>query len=34
VWDPYVLAVTIVAVVLTLYSGIEYFITTRHRVVT
>jgi CDP-diacylglycerol--glycerol-3-phosphate 3-phosphatidyltransferase len=33
-WDPIVLAVTIVAVVLTLYSGIEYFVTTRHRVVT
>ena len=31
-WDPVVLAVTIVAVVLTLYSGIEYFFTTRHRV--
>ena len=31
-WDPAVLGVTIVAVVLTLYSGIEYFITTRHRV--
>ena len=31
-WDPVVLAVTIVAVVLTLYSGVEYFFTTRHRV--
>jgi CDP-diacylglycerol--glycerol-3-phosphate 3-phosphatidyltransferase len=31
-WNPVVLAVTIVAVVLTLYSGIEYFLTTRHRV--
>jgi CDP-diacylglycerol--glycerol-3-phosphate 3-phosphatidyltransferase len=31
-WDPVVLGVTIVAVVLTLYSGIEYFFTTRHRV--
>jgi hypothetical protein len=27
-----VLAITIVAVVLTVYSGVEYFITTRHRV--
>jgi CDP-diacylglycerol--glycerol-3-phosphate 3-phosphatidyltransferase len=33
-WDPVVLAVTIVAVALTLYSGIEYFITTRHRMMT
>jgi len=31
-WDPLVLAITIVAVVLTVYSGVEYFITTRHRV--
>jgi CDP-diacylglycerol--glycerol-3-phosphate 3-phosphatidyltransferase len=31
-WDQVVLAVTIVAVVLTLYSGVEYFLTTRHRV--
>ena len=31
-WDPLVLAVTVVAVVLTLYSGIEYFVTSRHRV--
>jgi CDP-diacylglycerol--glycerol-3-phosphate 3-phosphatidyltransferase len=31
-WDPIVLGVTIIAVVLTLYSGIEYFFTTRHRV--
>ena len=29
---PLVLAVTIVAVVLTVYSGVEYFVTTRHRV--
>ena len=33
-WDPVVLGVTIVAVALTLYSGIEYFFTSRHRVVT
>jgi uncharacterized protein (DUF2062 family) len=32
VWNPLVLAVTIAAVALTLYSGIEYFFTTRHRV--
>jgi CDP-diacylglycerol---glycerol-3-phosphate 3-phosphatidyltransferase len=31
-WDDVVLAVTIVAVVLTVYSGLEYFLTTRHRV--
>jgi CDP-diacylglycerol---glycerol-3-phosphate 3-phosphatidyltransferase len=31
-WDPGVLVVTVLAVVLTLYSGIEYFFTTRHRV--
>jgi phosphatidylglycerophosphate synthase len=31
-WDGVVLAVTIVAVVLTVYSGLEYFLTTRHRV--
>jgi len=31
-WDPVVLRVTILAVALTLYSGIEYFVTTRHRV--
>jgi len=31
-WDPVVLALTIVAVVLTVYSGVEYFLTTRHRV--
>jgi len=30
-WDPIVLAITILAVVLTVYSGVEYFITTRHR---
>jgi CDP-diacylglycerol--glycerol-3-phosphate 3-phosphatidyltransferase len=33
-WDTLVLAVTVVAVVLTVYSGLEYFLTTRHRVVT
>jgi CDP-diacylglycerol--glycerol-3-phosphate 3-phosphatidyltransferase len=33
-WDPVVLVVTIAAVVLTLYSGFEYFFTSRHRVVT
>ncbi len=33
-WDDAVLTVTIVAVVLTVYSGVEYFVTTRHRVVT
>ena len=33
-WDSLVLAVTVLAVVLTLYSGVEYFITTRHRVAT
>ena len=32
-WDPVVLVVTIVAVALTLFSGFEYFFTTRHRVV-
>lgn len=31
-WDATVLGVTIAAVVLTLYSGAEYFLTTRHRV--
>lgn len=31
-WDPLVMALTIVAVVLTVYSGVEYFLTTRHRV--
>lgn len=33
-WDTFVLAVTVVAVVLTVYSGLEYFLTTRHRVAT
>jgi CDP-diacylglycerol--glycerol-3-phosphate 3-phosphatidyltransferase len=33
-WDQVVLAVTVLAVVLTVYSGAEYFITTRHRVAT
>jgi CDP-diacylglycerol--glycerol-3-phosphate 3-phosphatidyltransferase len=33
-WDTVVLAVTVVAVVLTVYSGLEYFLTTRHRVAT
>jgi CDP-diacylglycerol--glycerol-3-phosphate 3-phosphatidyltransferase len=33
-WDDVVLAVTIVAVILTVYSGLEYFLTTRHRVAT
>jgi CDP-diacylglycerol--glycerol-3-phosphate 3-phosphatidyltransferase len=33
-WDPVVLGVTILAVALTIYSGIEYFVTTRHRVAT
>ena len=31
-WDPLVLGLTIVAVALTVYSGVEYFLTTRHRV--
>lgn len=31
-WDPLVLGVTVLAVVLTVYSGAEYFMTTRHRV--
>ncbi|MEP6757729.1 MAG: CDP-diacylglycerol--glycerol-3-phosphate 3-phosphatidyltransferase [Actinomycetota bacterium] len=31
-WDPLVLGLTGVAVVLTVYSGVEYFLTTRHRV--
>ena len=31
-WDPLVLAITIVAVGLTVYSGVEYFFTTRHRI--
>lgn len=33
-WDPIVLGVTVLAVVLTIYSGVEYFVTTRHRVTT
>lgn len=33
-WDSLVMALTIVAVVLTVYSGVEYFLTTRHRVAT
>jgi CDP-diacylglycerol---glycerol-3-phosphate 3-phosphatidyltransferase len=33
-WDGIVLAVTVVAVVLTVYSGLEYFLTTRHQVAT
>jgi CDP-diacylglycerol--glycerol-3-phosphate 3-phosphatidyltransferase len=33
-WDAAVLVVTIVAVALTVYSGLEYFFTTRHRVTT
>jgi CDP-diacylglycerol---glycerol-3-phosphate 3-phosphatidyltransferase len=33
-WDGIVLAVTVVAVVLTVYSGVEYFLTTRHQVAT
>jgi CDP-diacylglycerol---glycerol-3-phosphate 3-phosphatidyltransferase len=33
-WDTVVLAVTVVAVALTVYSGLEYFLTTRHRVAT
>ena len=33
-WDDVVLAVTVVAVILTVYSGLEYFLTTRHRVAT
>jgi CDP-diacylglycerol--glycerol-3-phosphate 3-phosphatidyltransferase len=33
-WDTAVLVVTIAAVVLTVYSGLEYVLTTRHRVAT
>jgi CDP-diacylglycerol---glycerol-3-phosphate 3-phosphatidyltransferase len=33
-WDATVLVITVIAVALTLYSGWEYFFTTRHRVVT
>jgi CDP-diacylglycerol---glycerol-3-phosphate 3-phosphatidyltransferase len=33
-WDAAVLVVTVLAVVLTVYSGWEYFFTTRHRVAT
>lgn len=31
-WHPWTLGVTVVAVLLTIYSGAEYFLTTRHRV--
>ena len=31
-WDPVVLTVAAVAALLTLYTGAEYFLTTRHRV--
>lgn len=31
-WDPLRLMVTVIAVLLTIYSGAEYFLTTRHRV--
>jgi CDP-diacylglycerol--glycerol-3-phosphate 3-phosphatidyltransferase len=31
-WDPVVLGVTVAAVALTVYSGAEYFLTSRHRV--
>jgi CDP-diacylglycerol---glycerol-3-phosphate 3-phosphatidyltransferase len=31
-WDATVMAITVVAVLLTIYSGMEYFLTTRHRV--
>jgi CDP-diacylglycerol--glycerol-3-phosphate 3-phosphatidyltransferase len=33
-WDPFVLGVTVLAVALTVYSGVEYFLTTRHRIAT
>jgi CDP-diacylglycerol--glycerol-3-phosphate 3-phosphatidyltransferase len=33
-WEPVVLVITIAAVVLTIYSGLEYVLTTRHRVAT
>jgi CDP-diacylglycerol--glycerol-3-phosphate 3-phosphatidyltransferase len=33
-WDPTVLVITIMAVLLTVYSGLEYVLTTRHRVAT
>jgi CDP-diacylglycerol---glycerol-3-phosphate 3-phosphatidyltransferase len=33
-WDATVLVITVIAVALTLYSGWEYFFTTRHRVAT
>jgi CDP-diacylglycerol--glycerol-3-phosphate 3-phosphatidyltransferase len=33
-WDATVLVITAIAVVLTLYSGWEYFFTTRHRIAT
>jgi len=33
-WDAAVFAITVVAVALTIYSGLEYFLTTRHRVTT
>ncbi len=33
-WEPFVLGVTVLAVVLTIYSGVEYFVTSRHRVAT
>jgi CDP-diacylglycerol---glycerol-3-phosphate 3-phosphatidyltransferase len=33
-WHPTVLVITVIAVALTLYSGWEYFFTTRHRVAT
>jgi len=33
-WDPTVFVITLIAVALTVYSGWEYFFTTRHRVAT